>query len=483
MAGLDEKGLTIKRLPEVLEDIVELEREEIDPDISTRDDELLGQLNTIFSSVIAENWELAQAVNDSANVLKAEGKNLDDQGALTLTRRQSGSKSSTISQRFVGDDGSVVFSGAVLQNPSTLDRFIVPQDVEISSDSCIKAVIKVQTVSDSTVYSLSVNTEDYSITSDSDATSVEILQALETTIDADSTKTWEVEVNTTEETLTITTSDSNTIDVSLTTLLVVSSVEVAGKVEAEEEGDITVPSNAVTTILSSVSGLESTYNPEAYVLGRERETDEDYRKRILLSQQSSGKATLEAIRSQILNVTGVTTVLVVENDQNTVDSNGIPAKSFETVVQGGASEDIAQAIWDSKPAGISTFGSSTENITYNGIQYSVLFTRPSSVNLAVLVEYSTYDEESFPANGASVISDAVLNFINNLEVNEDVIPKRALGSIYSSVNGINDLTVSIQQITSSGDPVVSANWQTDKLAVNFKQFANTTSSDITVTEV
>ena len=484
MAGLDENGLTIKRLPEVIEDIVTSEQENIDPDISTRDDELLGQLNTIFSSAIAEVWALSQAVNDNFNVLKAEGKNLDDLGVLTGTVRQAGSKSSTTNQRFVGNNGVTVLTGTILQNPITLDRFVTTNDITLDVASCISAKYSAATVLDNELYTLSVNNVEYQYTSDGDATALEILNGIKTEIDNDTTATWSATVDTINELLVITTDDANNISIVTITYLLATEVTNSGPAEAEEGGDVSAPANSVTRIVSSVSGLTSTTNPDAYILGSFPETDEEYRARILISQQASGKGTVEAILDNVSNVQGVSTATVTENDQITVDGQGRPPKSFEVVAQGGTNIDVATAIWLAKPAGIETFGDTAVVIQdSSGNQQTINFTRPDTVNMAFLVEYTLYDEEVFQPDGEDKIREAVLEFTNDLNIDEDVIPSRYFGHIYDATDGIDSLVVKTQEIANPGDPIVPGNWQTTRFPIDFKSFARTTSVDITVTEV
>jgi uncharacterized phage protein gp47/JayE len=483
LAGLDENGLTIKRLPEVLADLVASEQANIDPDISTRDDELLGQLNNIFAAAITEQWELTQAVNDNFNPLKAEGKNLDDLGAITGTVRQAGAKSSTPDQTFIGDNGATVLAGTILQNPITLDRFLVTNDVAIGVGSCLSAKYSAATILNNEIYTLSVNGTDYNYTSDADATALEILNGIQVEIAADAIATWSATVDTGEEQLVITT-DSALINIVTITYLLADEATVSGLVEASEEGAISAPPNSVNSIVSSTPGLASTTNPTAYVIGRLREEDEAYRARILSSQQSSGKGTVEAIRDDVSLVVGATTVIVIENDQITVDGDGRPPKSFEVIVQGGTDEDVATAIWISKPAGIETFGTTATVINDSiGTQQTINYTRPLPVHLAFLAEYTRYDEESFPAGGEATMASTVQTVTDGLGLDVDVIPSRYFGPLYATTEGINSLVVSVQVLAAPGDPIVPGSWQTTKLAISPKEFASTTGVDITITEV
>ncbi len=555
--ALTSTGLVIRRLPEVLADIIASEQTNIDSDISVDDDTLLGQLNNIFAAAIAEQEALAQAVHDNFNPLKAEGKNLDDLAAIIGITRITGSKSSTSSQQYTGDNGTTVPVGTVLQNPITLDRFLTTTVTVLDVASCISAKYSVKVLQNNTSYTVTVNTVDYTFLSDGTATNLEILNGIQALIAADATATWTATVDTPNEQMEIKSSDTNNINISSTTFIGPDVVVNKGLAEAEFEGVIVAPSNAVTTIVTPVSGLTSTTNTLTYSVGRDRETDVELRARQLVSQQISGVATIEAIKDSIGDVSGVTTVTVTENEStlfaignfvvtftngtnivnltahtfvagdpiqfsttNTLptgvspqsiqywvinpttnnfqisltkggaavtfsdDGTGVhtalvgrPPKSFESVVQGGTDAAVALDIWNSKPAGIQTFGNTAENILdSSGTQQTINFTRPDAISLRFEVDYTLYDEESFPATGEATIAQIVLDVTNALGVDEDVIPSRYFGPIYSGVSGIDSLVVRVEIIATPG-------FQTTKLAIAADQFASTLSTDITVTEV
>jgi uncharacterized phage protein gp47/JayE len=555
--ALDVNGLTIRRLPEVLVDIVADEQTNINSNISTDDDTFLGQLNNIIAAAIADQEALAQAVNDNFNPLKAEGRNLDDLAALIGITRITGAKSSTTDQQFIGDNGVSIPIGTILQNPINLDRFLTTAVTSLDVTSCISAKYSVAVLQNNTTYTITINTIDYAFLSDADATNLEILNGLEALITADVTATWTATVDTLNEQMEIKTSDTNNISISSTTFIGPDEVVNTGNAEAEVEGAIIAPANAVITIVTAVSGLTSTTNLTAYSAGRNKETDEELRSRLLVSQQIGGVATVEAIQDSLNNIVGVTTAIVRENDQivfgqgsatvtftnatNTVDLTahgltngdpiqfsttatlptglspqaiqywvvtatandfqisltkggaavtfsddgtgtnkihiGRPPKSFESIVQGGTDAAVALDIWLTKPAGILPFGDTAVNITdSSGNQQTINFTRPAAVNLNFEVDYTKYDEESFPGNGEATIAQTVLDITNALTADEDVIPSRYFGPIYAAVSGIDSLVVRVENQASPG-------FQTTRLAIDIDEFASTTSTDITVTEV
>jgi uncharacterized phage protein gp47/JayE len=484
LAGLDENGLTILRLPEVIEEVETSEQTNIDPNINTQDDELLGQLNTIFSAAIAEQWAIGQAVNDNFNPLKAEGKNLDDVAAIIGITRIGATKSSTDSQEFTGDEGTSIPVETILENPNTTDRFVTTTALILSIASAIAANLNVQSVLDNTTYTVFVNATQYDFLSDGTATEGEILAGLKAAIDADGAATWTADVVGSD--LIITTSDTSNIAVSGLVNMVANKATDNTDASAVVTGSISATTNSVVTLISTIAGLDSTTNTSAYVVGRDTETDEEFRIRIITSQQISGRSTVPAIEDAVANVIGVSSTKVFENRTLITDGDGRPGKSFETIVSGGTDTDVSQEIYDSKPAGIETFGTTNSEevldsqgetaLDSDGAPVLINFTRPSAISLGFRVRYTKYDEETFPADGDTAINNVVVAFTNALGVDVDVIPSRYFGPIYAAVEGINSLTVEVELISSPG-------FQTTKLPIDFREFASTITANVDVAEV
>jgi len=133
---------------------------------------------------------------------------------------------------------------------------------------------------------------------------------------------------------------------------------------------------------------------------------------------------LEAIRARLLQeVENVQTVVIYENRLPTPDSDGRPSHSFETVVQGGDDDDIAVRLWNLKPAGIQTYGNVTRVITDSqGDPQGISFSRP--VEVPVEIDADIQVDDRFPALGALMIRDALVEFGNALAVGEDVAVQR-----------------------------------------------------------
>ena len=117
--ALTADGLTIRRLPEVLDDIITSMQTEVDENINASEDTSLGQILTILSASIAEQEANGQAINDNFNPLKAEGKNLDDLAAIIGIVRSAATNTSGV-MNLTGDDGSVIAVNTLSTLPPTL---------------------------------------------------------------------------------------------------------------------------------------------------------------------------------------------------------------------------------------------------------------------------------------------------------------------------------------------------------------------------
>lgn len=171
------------------------------------------------------------------------------------------------------------------------------------------------------------------------------------------------------------------------------------------EGEVTGPAQAVsgtlTQIETPVSGWHAMINVLDAVPGRDLETDAAARLRREELLAESGSSVVDAIRADVRRVAGVTTVRVFENTTD-FDAGGLPPHSVEIVVLGGDDATIAQAIWDSKPAGIRAYGGGSDSGTAldsEAAEHVVAFTRPTEVPIYVACE-ARLDALTWPGNDA-----------------------------------------------------------------------------------
>lgn len=185
--------------------------------------------------------------------------------------------------------------------------------------------------------------------------------------------------------------------------------------------------------------------------GREEETDSELVNRLLDSSASGGSGTGNSIRARLLGVTGVRAASVIEN--NTMDVvDGNEAKSIHVYVLGGAERDVADAIFEKKAAGIATNG--TEVVTVedaSGNDQTIKF--DYAVQVPVYVNADVTTNSSYPSDGNQRVEDAIIRYIgglaqdgteyNGLGMGDDVIWSRLVQTILGSVEGVEDVTVTI----------------------------------------
>lgn len=92
MAGLTDTGITIKDVDEILADMVADQLANIDANLNTESDAVLGQLNGIYAAALAELWELVEEVYQSAYADTASAQSLSYASALFGVIRQVATK-------------------------------------------------------------------------------------------------------------------------------------------------------------------------------------------------------------------------------------------------------------------------------------------------------------------------------------------------------------------------------------------------------
>lgn len=193
--------------------------------------------------------------------------------------------------------------------------------------------------------------------------------------------------------------------------------------EAESAGQLAVAPNQLTVIAEPVTGWIGVDNALAGTSGEDREPDEELRIKRENELQGSGSTNVDAIRAAILQLTGVLDADVLENDDTATDpTTGAPGKSVFAIVHGGTAADIAKAIFDTKAAGIETWGSTTQAIldsmlNSHDIKFSYATTLSLYCDVTVLVDPNVFDA----VNGPSDIEDAIEEYGNSLGIGDDVI--------------------------------------------------------------
>ena len=243
-----------------------------------------------------------------------------------------------------------------------------------------------------------------------------------------------------------------------------------GEVVCTQEGAIgNVNVGDICIFTNPDENLYSVTNTELLVQGRDRETDEEFRQRYFQSTSKTGASTIESIQATVLEVPGVKSVSITENSSST-EENGIPPHSFSVFVYGGSDQDVARAIFQTKPSGIQAFGKTVVPVQDSqGITHYIGFTRPSITN--VFVRLTIQRGTNYPANGDDLVRTEVLTYFEQLMIGDDVIVSQLIRAV-GNIDGVVDVSV---ELSTDGTTYVTSN-----LAIPSDSVAATTSDKVVI---
>ncbi|MHA7915991.1 baseplate J/gp47 family protein [Alloalcanivorax xenomutans] len=206
---------------------------------------------------------------------------------------------------------------------------------------------------------------------------------------------------------------------------------------------------ALSALGSSVGGITSVTNPAPAILGRDQESDVQFRARRRLSVAKPGDNQVDSIYAQIADVPGVSRLRIYENYESTTDTDGILPHSICIFVQGGADEDIGSAIAAGKNPGCGLNATNTfpnkvqlEAMTPRGNPLAVTFYRPEVITAYLEVALSPGTPEGLIPDikqsiidyaNATLFSASAEGFDNTGFQIGEVVP---VGKLYTPVNRV-----------------------------------------------
>jgi len=191
---------------------------------------------------------------------------------------------------------------------------------------------------------------------------------------------------------------------------------------------------------------------------------------------------------EIFAVDGVRRAIVLENDTDVTDANGLPEHSVAPIVDGGTDADVALAIFRKKNPGCKLHAAGT-SVTVNDVydKYitnarDITFSRPVYVDMTINV--TIQNDGSLPGNADDLIVAAILNYaagdlvaaecgfnVLGFDIGEEVPVSR----MYTPIN---------QVIGTYGNAYVTnltVNTLTSgQVAIDFNELSRWTSGNITV---
>jgi hypothetical protein len=253
-----------------------------------------------------------------------------------------------------------------------------------------------------------------------------------------------------------------------------------------EDGPIIAAEGTLTVISAPVTGWTSITNTTDAEDGNLLEVDQDYRIRREEELAAAGSGTLASIEADLLETDGgaVLSITVLENTTSSTDGNGTPPYSMQPVVWDGVipqaqNNDIAQTLWNDKPAGGTYYGTSSGIAQDSqGNLHTVAFTRPAQelVYLAFTVVFTAGLSGALQTQAIAAVKAAAVSFtLTNNAILQPGVPVVALAlrAAALAIPGIFDVPTLALSFTPS--PVTTAN-----LAVAATQVAVIETANVTV---
>lgn len=211
------------------------------------------------------------------------------------------------------------------------------------------------------------------------------------------------------------------------------------------------------------------------------ETDEQLRARQQRSTALTSYRLIEAIYAAAMNVPGVIYARAYQNASTyPVDSRGIPYKEVALVVEGGADNDVANALFLRLPTGQIGFGTTTVPLTdIQGLVYPISFSRPNDLLIYISLTITLVDRNVFPDDYANQIANNIVQFAeyggeglsDGFPPGTNVVYTR----LYTPINWVPGFSIVSMYIGTSANPTGTSN-----IAVAWNQVARFDVSRITV---
>jgi uncharacterized phage protein gp47/JayE len=204
---------------------------------------------------------------------------------------------------------------------------------------------------------------------------------------------------------------------------------------AADIGYIQVLANTLTTTVDKILGIVNVNNISTpYQVGADQETDAQLRLRRQNSTALPAQGFLQSLEAGLSSIVGVAEAIVYENNESTVDTDGVPGHSIWVVVDGGTDENVAEMIYRYRNAGCGMKGNETVNVTQvDGSTFPIYFDRAVDEYLYIVLyidslSSTTIDEDALrtalaAAYTLGIYDEADITSITALvhEINPDLL--------------------------------------------------------------
>lgn len=213
-------------------------------------------------------------------------------------------------------------------------------------------------------------------------------------------------------------------------------------IESESPGAVEGAAGTITEIVDAVAGWTGVTNAADVTLGRDTESDPDYRERAELSLSVIGAGTDQAIRARLEAVEGVLAAAAISNRTGAVDALGNPPYSVNPVVYPGAvaEAEICATLWASLNAATRPSGAEICLVVDDqGYTQEILWDIAGPNN--VFVTAAVTPGANYPIGGDAAVEQAIVDYAATLSIGDRVVPSLIHCAIVEAVDGIDALLV------------------------------------------
>lgn len=203
-----------------------------------------------------------------------------------------------------------------------------------------------------------------------------------------------------------------------------------------------VAAGTIENFQTAVRGIDHVTNPYptgdasrehgySFIKGRDRETDREFRNRFEKLFGSEAWATLDAIEKNLLALDGALNVGMEENtsmqDNSDSETGGLPPKAFRATILGDLpARDVADTIFDRRPAGIQSWGDeSADAIDDSGDLHTERWDWAEDTH--IYVEVDVTHDENYPQDGNLKVENAVVEEIGGETVDGEEFVGTGMG--------------------------------------------------------
>jgi len=478
--GLTEKGFVKPTYDTLLAEKKEMYWHSFGYDIDLSDDSPEGAYVANLAIKEYQMWEMIEGLWLACDPDTASGIYLDRLAGFVNVQRLK-AQPTRVYAALWGDEGAQIAAGQVTKADNG-KLFSLSCKVTISRDRLLGFYIKIATIG-AGEYLFSIDGKQVSYTAEADESAEDIQNGLFQTIDAAFPGTFTY-VDRGSEGILI---HSRAGQVPFAfycgdAKIQVVSLGAFGTYLAQIPGPVFVPIGGLKTIVTKVDGLQSVINYSTGIMGRYEESDAELRIEIR-NRQKRASGNEVAIKNAIKELFGVKYVEVYSNRSMEV-REGMPPKSFESVVVGGDDQDIANTIFDKGPAGIEAHGT-TKLTVYDDEEnpWSIGFTRPQNLYVWLKIWYERNLKETFPINGQELLIENIQTWCaENLGVGNDLIYQRLDRPIYQ-VPGIRFAFRGVAVTSESDEEPDDDDYIEVNIAVGKRQIAIVDPARIIVREI